>query len=87
MTTVNPFVFQNLNVNLCSHLIIIQTKSLSTDTDMFQSALSSDTRIFWRRKKELILINILFSSSTITNNEKNKYKIKNLLFNTWSMET
>jgi hypothetical protein len=47
MTTVNPFVFQTLNVNLCSHLIIIQTESLTTgDSDIFQSALSSDTSIF-----------------------------------------
>jgi hypothetical protein len=43
MTKVNPFVFHTLDVNLCSHLIIIQTESISSDTDIFQSALSSDT--------------------------------------------
>lgn len=49
MTTVNPFVFQTLDVNLCSHLILVQSESgSSTDnTDLFQSALSSDTRKYF----------------------------------------
>jgi hypothetical protein len=41
MTTVNPLVFQTIDVKLCSHLILVQT---GTDTDVFQSTLSSDTR-------------------------------------------
>jgi hypothetical protein len=47
MTTVNPFVFHTLDVNLCSHLIIIQTGTVPIDTDIFQAALSSDTRMFF----------------------------------------
>ncbi|CAF1311435.1 unnamed protein product [Adineta steineri] len=42
MTTVNPFVFDSLDATLCSHLILVQADSTSTDsTDIFQSALSS----------------------------------------------
>jgi hypothetical protein len=47
MTTVNPFVFNTLNVKLCSHLIIVQTGTVAADTDIFQSALSSDTRMIF----------------------------------------
>ena len=46
MTTLNPLVFQTLNVNLCSHLIIVQTPSFSTVADIFQSTLPSDIRMF-----------------------------------------
>ena len=41
MSTANPLVFQTLDVKLCSHLILVE---INTDADVFQSALSSDTR-------------------------------------------
>jgi len=55
MTTVNPFVFHTLNVSLCSHLILVQTGTVPTDTDIFQSALSSDTRMFFFFKRKFLL--------------------------------
>lgn len=42
MTTVNPFVFQTIDVKLCTHLILVQT---DVNTDVFQSTLSSDTSL------------------------------------------
>ena len=59
MTTVNPFVFRTLDVTLCSHLILIQAESIPTDTDIFQSALSSATRMISKINFRLILFAIL----------------------------
>ncbi|CAF1039913.1 unnamed protein product [Rotaria sordida] len=42
MTRINPVLFNSVNINLCSHLIIIERDLLSIDIDLFQSTLSLD---------------------------------------------
>jgi hypothetical protein len=83
MTIINPLVFQTIDVKLCSHLILVPTV---TDTDIFQSTLSSDTRsyLFFLF---IFLIDFFVSSTTIKSHEDNQFEITNLLFHSWPMET